>query len=231
MTTDTKQSHPADLVVIWPLKDWQCSECGGGGQLLMMADGGPLCLECADLGHLVYLPAGDPALTRRARRASGLSAVVVRFSRTRGRYERQGVLVEEDALARAEHECLADEEARERRRLRDAERRTDQDEELVAAFAAEITRLFPSCPSTRAGAIARRTTSRGSGRVGRTAAGRSLDPEAVTLAVAAAVRHEDTEYDELLMAGLPREDARDRVRPDVVRILDIWRSTGHPAPT
>ena len=47
-----------------------------------------LCLACADLDHLVYLPRGDTALTRRARTHSTLSAVVVRFSRARKRYER-----------------------------------------------------------------------------------------------------------------------------------------------
>lgn len=40
---------------------------------------------------------------------------------------------------------------------------------------------------------------RGSGRVGRSAAGRILDPDAVSLAVAASVRHADTDYDALLV--------------------------------
>ena len=78
--------------------------------------------EFADLDHLVFLSRGDAALTRRAKKASSLSAVVVRFSRTRGRYERQGLLVEEPALEQAEAECLADEEARLRRRGREEER-------------------------------------------------------------------------------------------------------------
>lgn len=49
--------------------------------------------------------------------------MVIRFSRTRKRYERQGTLVAEEALARAEAECLADDEVRARRRRRDEERR------------------------------------------------------------------------------------------------------------
>jgi hypothetical protein len=65
----------------------------------------PLCLKCAGLSDLVFLGAGDAKLTRRARKYSARSAVVVRFSRTRGRYERQGLLVEEEALKRAEAEC------------------------------------------------------------------------------------------------------------------------------
>ncbi len=219
-----KQSRPPDLVVISALNEWTCTECSSGGELLVMEGSGPLCLECADLGHLVFLPAGDAALTRRAKKASRLAAVVVRFSRSRRRYERRGLLVEEDALAHAEQECLADEEARRRRQRRDADRRAAQDADFQAALASEITRLLPGCPPTRAKAIARQAGARGSGRVGRAAAGRALDPDAVALAVAAAVRHRDTGYDGLLMSGLSRTEARGQVRPDVQRIFSAWQS-------
>ena len=218
------QDSPPDLVVIQPLKDFTCAECQGTGDLLIMDDTGPLCLACADLEHLVFLPAGDAALTRRAKKASGLSAVVVRWSRTRKRYERLGLLVEEPALERAEQQCLADEDARTRRRERDRERRADEDAEFRVKVANEITRLFPRCPAGRAEAIARHTSLRGSGRVGRSAAGRSLDEKAITLAVVASVRHEDTGYDSLLMSGVGRDVARDRVRPAVDRILSAWRT-------
>ena len=86
------QDSPPDLLVIQPVKDWSCAECQGTGNLLIMDEPGPLCLARADLDHLVFLPAGDAVLTRRAKKASGLSAVVVRWSRTRKRYERQGLL-------------------------------------------------------------------------------------------------------------------------------------------
>ena len=113
-----RHSRPPDLVVISPVNDWTCTACAGTGGLLMMENAGPVCLRCADMDHLVFLPAGDAALTRRAKQASRLSAVVVRFSRARRRYERQGVLVEEAALAAAEQACLADGDARQRRRKR-----------------------------------------------------------------------------------------------------------------
>src|SRR5271165_352911 len=87
----------------------------------------PLCLSCAALDHLIYLPRGDAALTRRAKKYSALSAVVVRFSRSRGRHERKGILIEEAALERAEEECLADGEQRARRRERDEMRRAEMD--------------------------------------------------------------------------------------------------------
>jgi hypothetical protein len=216
------QDSPPDLVVIQPVRDWTCAECQGTGDFLIMDDGGPLCLTCADLDHLVFLPSGDAALTRRSKKASGLSAVVVRWSRTRKRYERQGLLVEEAALEQAEQQCLADEVVRLRRRERGRERRAAEDVELQAAMVKEIRRMFPRCPAGRAEAIARHTSLRGSGRVGRSAAGRSLDEQAITLAVVASVRHEDTGYDSMLMAGISREEARDRIRPAVDRVLASW---------
>jgi hypothetical protein len=45
---------------------------------------------------------------------------------------------------------------------------------------------------------------------------------AITLAVIASVRHEDTDYDALLMSGLPRFEARDRVRPAIDDVLGAW---------
>jgi hypothetical protein len=82
--------------------------------MLIMDGPGPLCLTCADLDHLVFLGAGDAALTRRAKKASTLSAVV------------------------------------------------------------------------------------------------------------ASVRHQDTDYDELLMSGVPREEARVRIRSAIDRVLAAW---------
>ncbi|QEV30287.1 DUF2293 domain-containing protein [Streptomyces coeruleorubidus] len=194
--------------------------------LLVLEDGVPRCLDCADLGHLVFLPSGDTALTRRSREESVLSAVVVRFNRRKSRYERQGVLVEEAALARAEQRCLADAEARRRRRVRDARRRSAQDARFTQAFAAEIRRLFPGCPADRARAIAAHAAERGSGRVGRSAAGRALTEGAVTSAVVASVRHLDTPYDRLLMSGVPRHEARRRIAAVVETVVRGWTEAG-----
>lgn len=220
--TVERQSRPPDLVVIWAVNEWTCTSCGDTGDLLFMQDTGPLCVACADLGHLVFLPSGDAALTRRAKRASGLSAVVVRWSRSRKRYERKGILVEPDALECAEQECLSDAQARARRRERDALRRADEDVRLQADLAVAIRTRFPRCPASRAESIARHAASRGSGRIGRSAAGRALDPDAITRAVEASVRHVDTDYDQLLMSGIDRETARNQVRERVEEMLRKW---------
>jgi hypothetical protein len=58
-----------------------------------------VCLRCVGLDDFEFLSAGDALLTRRVKAKSARYAVVVRFSRARRRYERQGVLVEQQALA------------------------------------------------------------------------------------------------------------------------------------
>lgn len=100
-----KATRAPDLVVIQPLNtEWTCHRCGGSGGLLVMENPGPACLRCVGLEDLEFLPAGDALLTRRAKAKSARSAVVVRFSRSRRRYERQGLLVEPQALTDAERD-------------------------------------------------------------------------------------------------------------------------------
>ena len=105
-----------ELLVFFVRRDTVCGDCGRelhhGAMITLEKKKGALCLECADLDHLDYLPSGNAALTRRASKHSGLRAIVLEWSRTRQRYERQGVLVEPEALERAERECQNDEEHR-----------------------------------------------------------------------------------------------------------------------
>jgi hypothetical protein len=213
-------------VVFEIVRDSQCAECGTNldqGSFLFMEADLPLCLACAGLADLEYLPAGDTALTRRATKHSERVAVVVRFSRARKRYERQGILVETAALEKAEHECVEDAADRAALRLRATEQRHQQDRALVQQMTRQIGILFPSCPQTERAAIAEHTALRGSGRVGRTQAGRALEPAALTAAVVAAVRHQHTDYDDLLAKGLDRTRARERVAETIDDILAAWR--------
>lgn len=218
-------SPPGEIVVFWIIRDSVCAECSeelGKERFLRMEAGRPLCLGCADLDHLVFLPRGDAALTRRASKYSTLRAVVVRFSRSRERYERQGLLVEEAALTRAEQECLSDAEARQLSRERAVERRQKLDAEYVEQFARRVGDLFPGCPSDEQRAIAEHACQKYSGRVGRSAAAKGLETEAVELAVRAHVRHAHTRYDELLSRGVSRSDARGLVAGLVAKRLEDW---------
>ncbi|MGA9536830.1 MAG: DUF2293 domain-containing protein [Desulfobacterales bacterium] len=218
-----------DLRVFFSSRDSRCDECQeklGSGELIALTDKRKvLCLSCADLDYLVYLSAGDAALTLRARKNSRLSAVVLKWSKARKRNERQGVLVEEAALKLAEQECLADEEVRALRRVREAERRKKQDREYIRQFSDAILDLYPKCPARTAKSIAEHACLKYSGRVGRSAAAKSFDVSAVRLAVVAHVRHTETEYDELLMSGWDRYDARQRIADQVDSVLSKWQET------
>jgi hypothetical protein len=227
MKPGAEDSQSKDILVFWLVqkKDSSCSQCQkelGAGNFLTIENGKGLCMTCADLDHLVFLASGDHALTRRAKKNSTLWAVVVRFSRARKRYERQGLLVEEEALAQAEQECLADEDRRARQRERAEEYRLEQDEKLAAAMQARLLEMFPGCPAKDAEAIALHTSKRGSGRVGRSEAGRNLDEEALRLAAVAYVRHKHTDYDQLLMSGMERWCARESVQRKVAETIGRW---------
>jgi hypothetical protein len=72
-----------------------CDECGenpGRGAWIALGDENKaFCLSCAELDRLVFLPTGDDDATRRAKKGSTLWAVVLKWSRARKPYERQGV--------------------------------------------------------------------------------------------------------------------------------------------
>ena len=207
-------------------RDSTCDECGEElgrkAWIFLAGERGALCLACADLEDLSFLPSGDAALTRRAKKHSRLHAVVLKWSRARKRYERQGLLVEEEALAKAEAECFADEEVRRRRSERNAQRRDEMDEEYVTQFSHRIREIFPSCPLNRDRTIAEFACRKYSGRVGRSAVAKQLDEEAVRLAVIAHVRHTETDYDSLLVQGMDRYDARGQVKSRIDQVLTDW---------
>src|SRR5215813_6284577 len=130
------QSNPTEeLKVFISTRESSCGECGENlgskAWITLFKEKGALCLACADLDHLVFLPSADAALTRRAKKHSTLSAVVLKWSRARNRYERQGLLIEEQALEKAEEECPADSEVRDRRRERETFQRADVDRRYV----------------------------------------------------------------------------------------------------
>lgn len=216
----------SNLKVFISTGEASCRECGEplGHQAWIMPveNKGVFCLACADLDHLLFLPSGDAALTRRAKKHSTLSAVVLKWSRARKRYERQGLLVEEQALEQAEQECLADAEIRERRKARESVRRAELDQQYISQFAARVRELFPGCPPGRETVIAEHACQKYSGRVGRSAAAKKLDENAIRLAVRAHIRHTETNYDLLLAQGHDRWEARTAVQAAVDRIFAGW---------
>jgi hypothetical protein len=219
-------SKNIDLKVFISSRDSVCDECGdalGHKAWITLKEGkGALCLSCADIDHLVFLPSGNTALTRRSRKYSKLIAVVLKWSRARKRYERQGLLVDKHALERAEQECLADSEVRARKRIRAAERRSALDAQYVKRFAEEIRKLFPNCPRDAEKTIAEHACLKYSGRIGRTGAAKQFDKKSIYLAVSAHIRHAKTQYDELLAIGCDRHIARGKVKGEVKKVLMNW---------
>ena len=90
-----KLEKPPENVVFWTISNSQCGQCHQKltkGSFLFMEQDKPLCMNCSGFSELVFLPAGDVKLTRHAKQHSKIYAVVVKFSRVRKRYERQGLL-------------------------------------------------------------------------------------------------------------------------------------------
>jgi hypothetical protein len=205
-----------------------CDECGEHlgekAWIVLQENKGALCLACADLDHLVYLPPGDAALSRRSKKYSTLSAVVLQWSRSRKRYERQGILIEHEALEQAEEECLADADVRERRRARNDAYRTEQESHYREKFAVRVRELYPSCPDGIEHVIATHACQKYSRRVGRSVQAKNFDEEAIRLAVVAHIRHRETNYDKMLSMGYDRHEARSMIQREVDDVINRWEA-------
>lgn len=67
-------NQDTELKVFISTRESACNECGENlgskAWITLTKDKGALCLACADLVHLVFLPSGDAALTRCVRKHS-----------------------------------------------------------------------------------------------------------------------------------------------------------------
>lgn len=217
---------PTDEKVVFIVRrDTRCSKCKEelpSHSFVYLEKGEPLCMSCAGLEHLTFLPPGDACVTRRAKKHSRLYAVVVKWSRTRKRYERQGILVEEEAVQKARQEAEVDAQKRKKRQEASAIKREKLEREYVEKFAQKIRELFPNCPPGEEMIIAENACKKYSGRVGRSSMAKKLDPKAIILAVQAHVRHNYTNYDDIVYERQDRFLARQRVSLEVEEILDKW---------
>jgi len=229
MSTENKRSDN-QLKVFILTKESKCDECykklTHHSLILLEKNSRALCLQCAGLDHLAFLPSGNVAMTRRSKKYSSLSAVVLKWSRTRRRYERQGLLVENSAIIKAEKECEADADKRKKRQEKAAIRNEKLDREYIADFSTRIRELFPSCPPGREKSIAEHACRKYSGRVGRSSNAKQLNKKEVTLAVIAHIRHTETNYDELF-SGIGKAEKceiRKSVSGKVNKILQKWQT-------
>jgi hypothetical protein len=90
-------------------------------------------------------------------------------------------------------------------------------------MAEKIRAVYPGCPPAGSSRASPRIPPRAAADAWavRLPAARSM-MQALTLAVAAWVRHHHTRYDELVMSGQERADARSRIREEMDGVLDRW---------
>lgn len=97
---------PDELIVFKGIRDANCMYCKKALLKNMLffieEDKSLLCLSCAELDHLIFLSSGNSSLTLKAKKYSSLVAIVLKYSHDRRRYKRQGVLIEQQALKKAE---------------------------------------------------------------------------------------------------------------------------------
>jgi hypothetical protein len=177
----------------------------------------------------VFVPRGDPALTR-ALLARGALRVV---DEQRGKLRQVGVAATPASLEAARAEVARTAADRAVTRERSRARREREEARYVAAFDAAVRRLFPSIPDRDREAIVARACEVGSRRVGRCAAAKALDEEPLRLAVRAWIRHAHTDYDRRLdLAGAgrafgraskeARREARRDLRPRIDAVARAW---------
>jgi len=220
------KSTDNQLKVFISSREAKCDKCGkqlGKKALISLKnDNDAWCLKCSGLNRLAFLPSGDVAMTRRAKKYSALSAIVFKWRRRRRRYERQGLLVEEQAITRATEECHADADKRQRRQAQVAVRTAELDKLYIKEFAGRLRELFPYCPVLLENEIAEHACKKYSGRVGRSANAKELNEQSIRLAVIAHIRHTETNYDKLLESMVKKVDARKMVYPAVNAVLKYW---------
>jgi len=120
-----------------------------------------------------------PRSPRRAKQASGLWAVVLKWSRSRNRYERQASGRGEGAASRRgrlHRGCAGG--AQPGRGVREQEAQT-ADRQYLERFAEEVRRRYPGCPAGRERTIAEHACRKYSDRIGRTAGAKNLDSAAI----------------------------------------------------
>ena len=224
--SDKKKPEDDSLAVFYSEHDQKCAECNRDIEthslIFNKTVNGAICLACAGLDGLVVLPSGNTALTVRSRKYSKISAPILRYNKARKRYERQGILVEEQSLEQAKLDCESDAAKRAIQRKKSAVRRDKLDLEYQERFTARIRQLFPHCPAQKEFEIAKHACEKYSGRVGRSADAKALNDQYVRLAVIAHVRHTETEYDNLLSGRHKKREARKQIRDSVEDVLNLW---------
>ncbi len=183
-----------------------------------------------------YLPAGDATLTRAVKNACGEQVLYAVMKRVSKRYPPRQVGLWAPASVIAAHRERVEAMRTEDHKVRLAQQRRKRQERDIKVFCEAIRQRFPGCPVDEAQMIAEHACEVGSGRVGRS---RTAD-EPVRAAVVAHIRHEHTDYDEMLFAYTyewmdasereeVRRQVREKVRARIEEILRRWETPSVPS--
>lgn len=206
----------------------KCSKCGkpvpaGERFVAESEDLRGTCFSCSAFTSYTLLPSGNAAMTRRSKKHSLLCGVLLHWNQKRRRHERKGIYVEAIAIIKAKQECEDDQETRERKNIKAAEKRAVQNKEYILNFGKAIRVLFPKCPPKREFEISAHACEKYSGRVGRTAHAKEFDSNMIELAVIAHIRHVETNYDSRFGKGQGKKEIRADLNGAVRDILNSWR--------
>ena len=223
----TNVAATSDITVFIARRDVTCGECGEAlgrhAWITLDRDRGALCLACADLDHLVFLPAGntarrhdEPRSTRPSPPSCWNGAAHANVTSGRACWWRRRLWPK---LKRNAWPTPMRGSGAARVKSSAAPKKTRS---MWRALPRPSASCILPAHLAREQVIAEHACRKYSGRVGRSAAAKKLDAEAVRLAVIAHVRHAETTYDQLLSQGYERRDARGEVEGQVARVLARW---------
>ncbi len=172
--------------------------------------------------EFVEIPTGDAFITRKVKELAETAYVRMKKYKRGGFSRAVGVLIPKPVLEAAKRLAGQTEESR----LKHRKAATGFRQRKEARFREEVTArmlvLFPKMPPDEARLVAEHAFEVGSGRVGRTT---SVDLDVkIKLAVKARIRHQHTDYDELLALGHDREWIRQQVLAEVEAVYREWEA-------
>ncbi|KAI1455439.1 hypothetical protein F4805DRAFT_476777 [Annulohypoxylon moriforme] len=160
----------------------------------------------------IYVPRGSPYKTlncRKKAREEGHEVYVVNDAK--GRH--LGIRVPIAIFEQVQENFERTQEAR-------AQAVKKRDDKMNADFSKSVLSQFPKIPEAEIPQVVGQAMQKHSGRVGRTG---TLDlAEKASLAVRAYIRHNYTDYDDLLKSGVSREDARAQIYEKVDMMVLEW---------
>ncbi|KXA91278.1 hypothetical protein AKJ57_01800 [candidate division MSBL1 archaeon SCGC-AAA259A05] len=177
-----------------------------------------------------FLPSGDGALTRRVRK--GPHWILMR--KKHGYSKPVGTIAPSDNIRKAREE-LGGEEGAKRREKAKKRGQKKREKRITRKLKKKIRQEFPNIPEKELEEVTSRA--RKKGKVG-SADWVYFSPEedeemslrrAAKLAVKAHIRHNHTNYDQLLSRGVPKDEARLIVSGEIEKALEKWKKPPNPS--